>query len=279
MKFALFPNSSKQPSIAFAKQVMAFLIEKGMSVIVDGRFASEIPAPTVEETPLDSIDIVLSFGGDGTMLRVFHDYPEMTAPILGINLGHLGFLADIPVSEAYSALEDIIQGAYTIEERIMMDGYTPNGEVCSALNDMVVHRAKNPSLIELAIHVDGLYLNTFSADGIIIATPTGSTAYSLAAGGPILSPEIDAFTLTPISAHTISNRPIVLMPKKEIIIQYLSDYDPVEITFDGVARYSIKTGEVFKITKSSKKFKLVKLPHRDYFSILRSKLGWTGKLR
>jgi len=144
---------------------------------------------------------------------------------------------------------------------------------------MVIHRAKNPSLIELSIHVDGTYLNTFSADGVIISTPSGSTAYSLAAGGPILSPELSAFVLTPISPHTISNRPIVFLPNHEIQIQYLSDRDPVEITFDGISCHALRTGEVFSIKKSSRCFRTVNLSRRDYFSTLRTKLGWAGKLR
>jgi NAD+ kinase len=147
------------------------------------------------------------------------------------------------------------------------------------VNDIVVHRAQNPSLIELAIHVDGLYLNTFEADGLIISTPNGSTAYSLAAGGPILSPDLPALVLTPICAHTISNRPIVLTADQEIQIQYLSDYEPVEVRADGLEHFYLRTGEVFKIVRSPKNFRMVSLFRRDYFSTLRTKLGWSGKLR
>lgn len=145
---------------------------------------------------------------------------------------------------------------------------------------MVIHRSRNPSLIDLSIHVDGIYLNTFSADGIIVATPSGSTAYSLAAGGPILEPELEAFVITPISPHTISNRPIVLMPKEKIEVQYLSPYGPVEVTYDGISQFHMHTNEVFSISRSKRTFKLVSIyRRRDYYSTLRTKLGWTGQLR
>ena len=188
-------------------------------------------------------------------------------------------MSDVVIHEVYPALQDLLNGSYTIQNRIMMQGKTAHNETCFAVNEMVVHRAQNPNLIELAVHVDGSYLNTFAADGIIVATPSGSTAYSLAAGGPILTPELEAFVITPISPHTISNRPIVLMPKEQIQIQYLSTYDPVEITFDGIAKYTMKTGEVFHLSKSPHTFALVNLMHHDYFATLRSKLGWTGKLK
>jgi NAD+ kinase len=188
-------------------------------------------------------------------------------------------MADVPLSDIYPSLQDLLNGAYKIHERLVIQGESPKGDHCFAVNDIVVHRGKNPSLVEIGIHVDGTYLNTFEADGMIISTPNGSTAYSLAAGGPILSPDLEAIVLTPISPHTISNRPIVLMPNQEIQIQYLSEYDPIEIRADGLENFELRTGEVFKIVRAQKKFKLVSLYRRDYFSTLRTKLGWVGKLR
>ncbi|MCB1119385.1 MAG: NAD(+)/NADH kinase, partial [Chlamydiia bacterium] len=225
-------------------------------------------------------DFMISLGGDGTILRLVHTYPDVKAPIIAINLGSLGFIADIPITEIYPSLQQILEGEYRVQERLMMAGGTVEEKIrCFAVNEMVVHRAKNPCLVDLAIHVDGQYLNTFSADGIIISTPSGSTAYSLAAGGPILDPELRAVVITPISPHTISNRPIVLMPKEEIQIQYISDNDPVEVAFDGYSRFMISTGEVFHIGISNRTFRLVHLKRHDYFSTLRTKLGWTGKLK
>lgn len=279
MIVAIFANTEKKQSKNLAISIQEFLSQHGATVVAEEPDAKEIGAIPFSEIDPHKIDVMISMGGDGTILRLVHKYAHLSVPVLGINLGHLGFMADVPISDIYPSLQDLLNGNYKVQERIAIQGETLQGERCYAVNDLVIHRAKNPSLVELAIHVDGLYLNTFEADGIIIATPNGSTAYSLAAGGPIISPDLEAFALTPISPHTISNRPIVLTARQEIQIQYLSDYDPVEIRADGMSHYYLKTGEVFRITRSSKNFKLVSLPRRDYFSTLRSKLGWSGKLR
>jgi NAD+ kinase len=148
-----------------------------------------------------------------------------------------------------------------------------------AVNEIVIHRARNYSLIELVIEIDGAYVNTFTADGIIIATPNGSTAYSLAAGGPILSPNLDALVITPICPHTISNRPIVLSPGQKISVRYISEYGPVEVRADGLDAISMKSGESLIVQRSPRTFKRVSLNRHEYFSTLRTKLGWSGKLR
>jgi len=279
MIIAIFPNTSKAQSKNLAIGIQEFLTNHGATVVAEEEEAKQIGVKSISEVDHKEIKFLISMGGDGTILRLVHKYEQMNAPILGINLGHLGFMADIPISDIYPSLQDLINGAYKIDERLMIQGVTSHGDRCFAVNDIVVHRAKNPSLVEIAIHVDGLYLNTFEADGIIIATPNGSTAYSLAAGGPILSPDLEAIVLTPISPHTISNRPIVLNAKQEIQIQYLSDYDPIEVRADGLSSHLLQTGEVFRIVRSPKNFKLISLLRRDYFSTLRTKLSWSGKLR
>ncbi|HKZ00048.1 MAG TPA: NAD(+)/NADH kinase [Rhabdochlamydiaceae bacterium] len=279
MIIAIFPNTSKAQSKNLAIGIQEFLTNHGATVVAEEEEAKQIGVKSISEVDPKEIKFLISMGGDGTILRLVHKYEQMNAPILGINLGHLGFMADIPISDIYPSLQDLINGAYKIDERLMIQGVTSHGDRCFAVNDIVVHRAKNPSLVEIAIHVDGLYLNTFEADGIIIATPNGSTAYSLAAGGPILSPDLEAIVLTPISPHTISNRPIVLNAKQEIQIQYLSDYDPIEVRADGLSSHLLQTGEVFRIVRSPKNFKLISLLRRDYFSTLRTKLSWSGKLR
>ncbi len=154
----------------------------------------------------DSLDCLISLGGDGTILRLLISSP-ISMSTSGINLGQLGFMAESPLSDLYPSLEDLVEKRYQVEERIMMEGVTHWQQRCFAVNEIVFHRSRHPSLIDLSIHVDGTYLNTFSADGIIISTPSGSTAYSLAAGGPILTPNLNAFVITPISPHTISIDP------------------------------------------------------------------------
>lgn len=279
MIIALFPNTKKRGSRNLAIGVRDFLNSRGVTVVCEDSEAAQIGAKPISTIDLQSIDFLISMGGDGTILRLIHNYPELEKPVLGINLGGLGFMADVPVSDIYPSLQDLLLGAYRIEKRIMMEGETAAGDRCFAVNDVVIHRASNRSLIDIAIHIAGTYVNTFSADGIILSTPNGSTAYSLAAGGPIVTPELEAFIITPISAHTISNRPIVLMADQEMQLQYLSDYNPIEITFDGVSSFPMNTGEVFKVKRSKRSFPFVSLSRNDYFATLRSKLGWVGRLR
>jgi NAD+ kinase len=280
MKVALFLNNSKAQARQIAEGICEFLSTKSVDLVAEKEEASFLGVQALEEVDPETIDFRVSLGGDGTILRLVHRHPKLKAPIVGVNLGGLGFLADAPLKDVYPCLQSLIDGKYIVENRITIEGAISGGENHFAVNDIVFHRASNPSLIELAIHVDGNYLNTFSADGVIVATPTGSTAYSLAAGGPILAPDLRAYVLTPISPHTISNRPIVLLPKNEIQVQYLSENNhPIEVTFDGVSSVKMQTGEVLTITPSKKPFPLVAFPYHDYFSTLRSKLGWVGKLR
>lgn len=279
MIIALFANMQKQESYTVAKQIVQFLQEKNVHIVARDDEATDLSVPPLSSVAPGSIDCLISLGGDGTILRLVHHFPHLQAPILGINLGHLGFMTDIPLSDLYPSLDDLASGRYKVEERIMMEGVGGTCERCFAVNDIVIHRGQNPALIDLSIHVDGVYLNTFSADGIIISTPNGSTAYSLSAGGPILTPNLNAFVITPISPHTITNRPIVLMPKEKIDIQYLSAYNPVEISYDGFSRHALATSEVFSITKSERTFKMVQLSRSDHFSTLRTKLGWSGQVR
>ncbi len=276
---ALFPNTQKKSSRNLALGIREFLISRDVKLVVEDEEAKLLDAPLLSSVPPESVTFSITMGGDGTILGMVRRHPELDAPIVGINVGRLGFMADVPISEVYPCLQDLIAGNFEVEPRLMLEGETLDGQKCVAVNEFALHRSRNPSLVGLAIHVDGLYLNTFEADGVIIATPTGSTAYSLGAGGPILAPGLRAVVITPISPHTISNRPIVLFPEKEIQIQYLSERDPVEISSDGISHYEMKTGEVFRIRPSPKSFRLVRLPRQDFYSTLRTKLGWAGRLR
>ncbi|NGX58364.1 MAG: NAD kinase [Chlamydiae bacterium] len=279
MIIALFPNIQKHQSKSIALGIKEFLHREGVTVVVEDEEAKIIECDKLSSVNPKTIDYLISLGGDGTILRILHKHPELEAPILGINLGSLGFLADVPIPEIYPSLQELINGEGKVLERMMIEGETIHGDIFSAVNDMVIHRAKNPSLVDLAIHVDGDYLNTFSADGVIIATPCGSTAYSLAAGGPIVEPGIPALVITPINAHTISNRPIVIRPEVDVQVQFLSEAMPVEVSNDGFSIHSMKTGEVFTVRFSDRKFRVVCLKRHDYFATLRTKLGWTGKMR
>ena len=279
MIIALFPNTKKKNSIHLASEIRAYFEERGVTIVAPDEDHSKFGASPLSTIKVENIDFQISMGGDGTILRLIHKYPQIEAPILGINIGSLGFMADVPITELYSSLQDLLDGKFQIEQRLTMTGLTPKGDRFFALNEIVVHRSKVPSLVDLSIHVDGIYLNRFLSDGIILSTPNGSTAYNLAAGGPILTPELNALVLSPICPHTLSNRPIVFLPKKEIIIQYLSKHEPIELSCDGTSIGLLKSGDSFNVSPASKKFQLVNLDRISYFETLRNKLGWTGKLK
>jgi len=279
MKIALFLNSQKDEAWKIAREILGYLQARGVEIFVEDEIAGALQCKPLSEVDPQSIAFRISLGGDGTILRFLHRYKEISAPLVGINLGGLGFLADVPVSQIFVSLDHLLNGDFIIEERLVIEGQSHGREPILAFNDIVFHRGLNPSLIELSVTVDGNFLNTFSADGLIIATTTGSTAYSLAAGGPIITPYIKALALTPISPHTISNRPLVLLPKYEIVVQYLSHTFPIEVRYDGIEGYPLYQNEVCSIKISKKVFPLVTFPYQDYFSTLRSKLGWSGKLK
>jgi len=279
MNIFLYRNTLKRRSKNIAVGIREYLTSHGVTVVAEDDEAEIIGTVPLSEVDPKSIAFAITLGGDGTILRLVHNHTEFTAPVLGINLGSLGFMADIPLTDIYPCLQDLLNKNFEIQDRLIIEGSSLSNETCFAVNDIAFHRASNASLIDIAIHVDGTYLNTFTADGVIISTASGSTAYSLAAGGPIVTPELEAIIVTPISPHTISNRPIVLMPKKELQVQYISELKPIEVTADGFVSSQLSTGEVFYVNRSKSKFKLVKLPHHDYYATLRSKLGWAGKLR
>lgn len=276
MRIALFPNLTKPGSLQISLDIRDFLQKKGILVVTEEEKTNALSVPTLSSVPPDEIDFLISLGGDGTILRIIHAHPDLHAPILGINLGSLGFMADVPIQDTYEALQSIIDGRYTIHERVVVEGSIDSTNSCFAINEIVIHRATNPCLIDLEIEVNGSYINTFSADGLIISTPNGSTAYSLAAGGPILTPDLNALVITPICPHTISNRPIVIGFDQEIKVSYQCPYAPIEIAYDGFSLQKIDSAGQLTIRPSTRKFRLVTFPGHDFFSTLRSKLGWTG---
>lgn len=277
MRIALFANLARSQALPLAIGIREYLESKKVEVYAEKEVAKAIHAQELKEST--KINFRITLGGDGTIIRMLHRHPQIDAPVLGINHGGLGFMADTPVKDIYTSLDALLAGSYILQDRLMIEGAMYGENKGFALNEIVIHRGENLSLIEMLINVDGVYLNTFSADGIIISTPNGSTAYSLASGGPILTPNLDAIVITPICPHTISNRPIVLLPKKEIQVQYISEYKPAQVIYDGFSHHAISTGDMLSIKRSKRTFQLVLLKDHDYFSILRTKLGWSGKLK
>lgn len=222
-------------------------------------------------------DMVLSFGGDGTLLRTAHLTGPNDTPLLGVNIGRLGFLADIEVDQLFEALESITNGEYTIEERMVLEAQIDNASQFDtewAVNEFVVDRSGAAGLIKIDVDVDGTHLNRYWADGLIMATPTGSTAYSLSTGGPIIAPGVDAVILTPIAPHTLTVRPIVLPADSTITCRVIGEEQPYVFAADGRSTLFDKKNLTFTVKRAQHTVNLVKLPGQHFFRTLRSKLMW-----
>ena len=279
MIIALFPNLLKRDTKNLTLTIKDFFAGTDVQLVVEDEKAEELGLIPLSKVSPGEIDFMIPMGGDGTILRLFHRHPEISAPVLGINLGGLGYMADVPVRDMLDGLQNLLDGNFSIQHRLVLEGILPDGSRCYALNEIVIHRAHNPSLIELALHVDRSYMNTFCADGLIISTPSGSTAYSLAAGGPIMLPNLRALVITPICPHTVSNRPVVLLPEEEIRVQYQSLDSKGEISWDGIGCVSIESGQLLHIRVAERSFPTVLLSNHSAFETLRDKLHWSGKLR
>ena len=229
-----------------------------------------------EDIPLNS-DIITVFGGDGTLLSVARMVGNMDVPILGINLGGLGFITELGRDEIQENIDMIFMENCCFEERIMLlaEVFRKGKKLIkhNALNDVVLNKSALARMFEFDISIDKQYVSTFRADGLIISTPTGSTAHSLAAGGPILYPTLETFLLTPICPHTLTSRPIVL-PDTFTIEVKIKNADDVYLTLDGQTGYPLKAKDRIRIRKADYKTKFIVLHDRDYFKVLRTKLKW-----
>jgi len=233
-----------------------------------------------EELP-SHVDLIVVLGGDGTLLAMADRSAQAgrEIPILGVNFGSLGFLTEIRIDELYPSLETVLNGTARFDERRMLRAEAVrSGEPVDArivLNDVVFTKAALSRMIELSVLVSGAFVTRVKADGLIIASPTGSTAYNLAAGGPIVHPVVDAFVLTPIAPHTLTNRPIVIPAAAVVEVQpHVNDEDEVFVTYDGQSGYSLRHGDMVRVSGSEQSIRLVRSPSRTYFEVLREKLKW-----
>ena len=223
-------------------------------------------------------DLLIVLGGDGTLLSAARLAAEFRVPILAVNLGGLGFLTTVPQDEIYSILEELFAGKHRVSERVMLDAEIVRaGNVIRrqiALNDAVLNKAALARIMDLELRVDGEYVTTYKSDGLIISTPTGSTAYSLAAGGPIVYPSVEAFVVSPICPHTLTNRPIVIPDSATIEIDFKAEDDAVFLTLDGQIGIELFRGDHIRVRKAPNKLMLVRPARKTYYQILRSKLKW-----
>lgn len=261
------------------KELLPLLRQKGCETFVDADTAAALSINGFSRSEIASfVDLVLVLGGDGTMLNVSRLVAEKGIPILGINLGSLGFITEVNRDEIFNAVDKMLDDGFEIEERLMLSAAIHrNGKKITeyiVLNDIVINKGALARIIDLETNINNNYVTTFKADGLIISTPTGSTAYSLSAGGPILYPTLESIVLTPICSHTLTNRPIVLPDnsKIEIIIKSLSE--DVFLTLDGQVGFPLRMDDVIEINKARYKAKLLVPVGHDYFKVLRTKLKW-----
>ena len=223
-------------------------------------------------------DVVIVLGGDGTFLGVSRILSGTDIPVVGINMGNLGFLTEVTRKEALQLVDIIANGSYEVENREMLSVKVirKNKQFCSydVLNDVVISRGIVSRVVDLSLEINDKQISTFKADGLILATPTGSTAYSLSAGGPIVFPALPLMIITPICPHTLTNRPLVVSNERVVRVRSLTDTTQVHLTLDGQISFDLMAGDVVEVTKSKKSVKFIRSPFRDYFSILKTKLMW-----
>jgi NAD+ kinase len=232
-----------------------------------------------EETLCDQADLAIAIGGDGTILYASRLARETGTPILGVNRGRLGFLADITPDEMIASVDRVLAGDYLKDTRMLLEASLRKAggrqAMAFGLNDVVVQRASKGGMVDFSTHVAGQYVNTHSGDGLIVATPTGSTAYALSCGGPILEPHIEAVALVPICPHTLTDRPIVVPASQAIDIQLLERDDTrAEVTVDGTHLGTLRPGDALRVAASGKHITMLHPPGHDFYGILRSKLFW-----
>lgn len=261
--------------------LLHWLEERGLRAVYDIEAATVLKGNFVGKTRhqvAQESDLLLVLGGDGTILAAAREAAHHDIPILPINMGSLGFLTSFTVDELYPALESALAGEAKIEERVLLlVERMHNGELLTqqrVLNDAVVHKGTLARMIEVELHINGAFVCRYRADGLIVATPTGSTAYSLSAGGPIVQPGVASILVTPICPHTLNDRPVVIQDTSVIELNLSQSSDSVFLTLDGQTGVPMQLGDHVRITRSAERLKLIQPPNKTYFEILRNKLKW-----
>lgn len=288
MIYGITGNTAKEKLWQPAAELIDWLQGEGIPYLIDPEVAKGLasrhllkknpPSLIDSEKLIDASDVILSFGGDGTLLTAASRIGKREKPILGVNIGRLGFLANSEVSGMLDAIRRIEAGDYRIESRVVLEATFSGIEENRAqwaLNDIVIEHSQSTELISVDVRVNGLPLTSYWADGIIISTPTGSTAYSLSVGGPILVPDSEVIVLTPLAPHTLTVRPIVL-PASSVIEVRVPDH-AFAFSCDGRTRHLQEPALVIQIQRAAHTVKLIQLPGQDFFQTLRTKLRWSGR--
>lgn len=278
-KIGIICKPLRKEPLDILRDLLPWLREKDCEAYVDLESARMLNIPGYSRREIASAaDLLIVLGGDGTILAVSKLAAEKSIPILGVNLGSLGFLTEVSKDELYEAAERMLTECCNSEERLMLTAKVRRGSDFIAeytvLNDVVVNKGALARIIDLETYINSAFVTTLKADGLIIATPTGSTAYSLSAGGPIVYPTLENILLTPICSHTLTNRPIVLPDSVTIEVILKAPGEDVFLTLDGQTGFSLRADDAIVISKSPFKTRLLMPKDRDYFDILRTKLAW-----
>ena len=278
-KIGIFLKKGHESAINIGINIAKWLIKKDIEVLAEDEVSIKLNLARFTKLEISKkCDLALVLGGDGTFLSVARLIIDREVPLIGINLGSLGFLTEVTLEEIYSTLETIFAGNCVIDERMMLKAeiFRNNKKMneYTVLNDVVINKGALARIINIKTSINEKYLTTYRADGLIIATPTGSTAYSLSAGGPIVDPDLNSIIITPICPHTLTHRPIVLLGSDIIEVKVNSHDSDVLVTLDGQIGIPLKNEDVIKIKKSDRKTYILKHPNKDYFELLRNKLKW-----
>jgi NAD+ kinase len=260
----------------------AFLEARGHDVVLDVETAGDMNVPGVAVVPVDvlprNVDLAIVLGGDGTMLSAARRLAPFDVPLIGVNLGRLGFLTDIPLARMEPTLAAMLDGHYTEERRTLLTVTLERADgsvaIAPALNEVVVNRGGLGSMIECAVDIDGRFVYAMRADGVIVATPTGSTAYALSTGGPIIAPEVPAFALVPIAPHALTHRPIAI-PDRSVVAITVSRGRDAAVHCDGQAHFELAEGDRVTARRAPCIVRLLHPEYHDYFAMLREKLHWS----
>lgn len=278
LTIAVFPNVDKPQAPEVLQRILEFYKDKNVRLflpLAESRFFGK-ESYGVRNIEQRSADLALSLGGDGTLLGVCRRYGERVVPVCGVNIGTLGFMADIEIAELETKLQKILDGDYRIEHRLLLAGFVKsNGKkrfLGHAINDVVVTKGGGARMLHLGLSINNSHLMDYKADGVIVSSPTGSTAYSLSAGGPIMNPTIRALLITPICAHTFNMRPLVVGEDDVVHIEIAAIHQDIIVTFDGQESFRLLPGDEVLVMKSNVQASIVKFEDKDYYQILRTKL-------
>lgn len=282
MKIGIVVNTKKAKALAVVNSFVEILQKRNIEMIFDEKLKSFLSLDAIQQTSLigeigTQCDVVVAFGGDGTILATAKHVGATGVPILGVNIGTLGFLAEVTVDELAQTIDDLLAEKYSIVERMVFKIEIARDYLTKtyyALNDVVLDKGLSSRLIYIDVKVDGTFLNSYRADGLIVATPTGSTAYSMSAGGPLVVPKLHAFIVTPICPHSITERPIVLAEDSAVELSIRKEAEPVQLNIDGQNRYKLLFHETVRITKADYNVRWISIGKGDFFNTLRNKLNW-----